>query len=109
MTSVTIFQNQHQQYIGFACQGHAGYADQGEDIVCAGISALVITVINALDAYTDEQFTTRTNEETGLISVRFRESVGHDAQLLIKTLVLGLEGIQSTYGNDYISLTFKEV
>ncbi len=109
MTSVTIFQNQHQQYIGFVCQGHAGYADQGEDIVCAGISALVITVINALDAYTDEQFTTRTNEETGLISVRFRESVGHDAQLLIKTLVLGLEGIQSTYGNDYISLTFKEV
>ncbi len=70
---------------------------------------MVITIINALDVYTDEQFAATTEEETGLISVRFQESVGQDAQLLIKTLVLGLEGIQSTYGNDYISLTFKEV
>ena len=29
--------------------------------------------------------------------------------LLMKSLVLGLQGIQNTYGNDYIILTFKEV
>ena len=34
---------------------------------------------------------------------------GHDADLLMKSLVLGLQGIQNTYGNDYIILTFKEV
>ncbi len=29
-----------QQSIGFICKGHSGYAEQGEDIVCAAISSL---------------------------------------------------------------------
>ena len=42
MTKITIFRNQDQAFLGFDCLGHAGYAEEGEDIVCAGISALVI-------------------------------------------------------------------
>ena len=29
------------------CHGHAGYDDYGKDIVCASISAIVITTVNA--------------------------------------------------------------
>ena len=28
------------QVTGFVCAGHAGYAEAGEDIVCAAVSAL---------------------------------------------------------------------
>ncbi len=31
------------------------------------------------------------------------------AELLMKSLVLGLQGIQTTYGNEFIVLEFKEV
>ena len=49
---------------GFDCLGHAGYAEEGEDIVCAGISALVINTINSLGVYTKENFSTDSDEES---------------------------------------------
>ena len=109
MTKITIFRNQKQEYLAFSCVGHSEYADAGEDIVCAGISVLVINTINALGMFTKEQFKTNQDEETGLISVSFEQPAGHDAKLLLDTMVLGLQGIQNNYGNDYIILNFKEV
>ena len=109
MTKITIFRNRDQVFTGFDCLGHAGYAEEGEDIVCAGISALVINTINSLGMYTKEKFSTDSDEETGTIQLKFQSPAGHDADLLMKSLVLGLQGIQNTYGNDYIILTFKEV
>ena len=109
MTKITIFRNQKQEYLAFFFFLHAEYADAGEDIVCAGISVLVINTINALGMFTKEQFKTNQDEETGLISVSFEQPAGHDAKLLLDTMVLGLQGIQNNYGNDYIILNFKEV
>ena len=37
-------------------QGHAGYAEPGQDIVCAAVSALVINTINAIEAFTEDDF-----------------------------------------------------
>ena len=53
MTKITIFRNHDGEYLGFDCLGHAGYADEGEDIVCAGISALVINTINSIGLFTE--------------------------------------------------------
>ena len=36
-------------FTGFACKGHAGYAAAGKDIVCAAVSALTTTCVNALE------------------------------------------------------------
>ena len=36
MTKITIFRNRDNEFLGFECLGHAGYAEEGEDIVCAG-------------------------------------------------------------------------
>ena len=109
MIQATIFRNQNGQYVGFDCIGHAGYAAAGEDMVCAGVSALVFNTVNAIDRFTEEVFTAETKEETGEISVRFRSPVSHDAQLLIDALLLGLQGIQQQYKTTYITLNFKEV
>lgn len=109
MTKITVFKNQNREFLGFECLGHAGYADEGEDIVCAGISALVINTINSLDQYTEESFEADTDEKSGKITLRFHSPAGHDAELLMNSLVLGLQGIQNTYGNDYVILKFKEV
>ena len=73
MTKITILRNQKQEYLAFSCVGHDEYADTGEDIVCAGISVLVINPINALGMFTKEQFKTNQDEETGLISVSFEQ------------------------------------
>ena len=47
MTKITVFQNRKQEYMGFDCGGHAGFAFRGKDVVCAGISILVQNTVNA--------------------------------------------------------------
>ena len=99
--------------MGFKSKGHAGFADSGYDIICAGVSALVINFINSAEELCHAEYSLDTDEETGLIdykiSLSFSSPAGHDADLLMKSLVLGLQGIQNTYGNDYIILKFREV
>ena len=108
MITITIYQN-HEDVTGFRCIGHSGYAESGSDIICAGVSALVINTINSIDAFTTSTFQIDTEEESGLIDFTFESDADHDAQLLVKSMILGLKGIQNDYGNDYIILNFREV
>lgn len=45
------FKKKNDQVYWYQVTGHAGYADLGNDIVCAGVSALYITVTNTLLAF----------------------------------------------------------
>ena len=58
MTKITIFRNQDQAFLGFDCLGHAGYAEEGGDIVCAGSSALVINTNQFPWCLHEEKFST---------------------------------------------------
>ncbi|MBE6631081.1 MAG: ribosomal-processing cysteine protease Prp [Ruminococcaceae bacterium] len=48
MTKITFFKKDGIYY-GFRETGHAGYAESGDDIVCAAISAMTMLVINAIE------------------------------------------------------------
>lgn len=109
MIHVTIYKNRDQEYEGFDSIGHAGYAKAGEDIVCAGVSALVLNAVNSIEAFTDDKYEVKTEEESGLISLRFQGKVSDAGRLLMKSLFLGLQGIQEFYGDEYISFFYKEV
>ena len=39
MTTLRLLRKQ-QNFVGFRCEGHSGYAEEGEDIVCAAISSI---------------------------------------------------------------------
>ncbi|MBO5259453.1 MAG: ribosomal-processing cysteine protease Prp [Agathobacter sp.] len=103
-----MFEDQ-EQVTGFRCIGHAGYAEAGSDIICAGVSTLVINTINSIEILTDSLFSVETEEESGLIDFQFQGVVDEGAELLIRSMILGLQGIQQDYGNEYIILNFKEV
>ncbi len=108
MTSVTILKN-HDGICGFCCSGHSGYADSGQDIVCAAVSVLVINTVNAIEKFTSSPFHLETEEESARIDLYFTKKADHDAELLTDTMILGLEGIQNTYGNENFVLNYKEV
>ena len=109
MTKITVFRNQNHEYLGFDCIGHAGFANHGKDVVCAGISILVLNTMNAIEEYTDADFSVDADKRTGDIHFRFSSPAEHDAALLMDTLILGLQGIQSSYGKKFLKLQFKEV
>ena len=89
--------------------GHAGYADHGQDIVCSAVSVLVINTFNSIERFTDDAFNCEAVEDGGYMSMTFSDDISDRAQLLLDSMLLGLDEIQKQYGDEYISLQYKEV
>ena len=109
MTKVTIYKNVKNECVGFKALGHAGYAEEGEDIVCAAISILTINTMNSIDVFTDADVFLETDEEIGLIDYKVNKPT-KETSLLLDAMTLGLQ----TMANDenyaeYIDLLFEEV
>ncbi len=110
MTEITIYKNKAGEYRKFTCDGHAAYADYGQDIVCAAISVLVINTVNALDEITGEPIRVEADEKTGRINCSFSgQPLRETSVALMDSLVLGLSRIEAQYGKKHCKLTFKEV
>ena len=107
MITVTIFKKENQ-FSRITSIGHAGYADYGQDIVCSAVSVLMINTLNSLDAFTSEEVSFAEADE-GVIDCSFPNGLGHDGELLMNSLILGLQEISKEYGEKYITLIFKEV
>ena len=48
MTKV-VFYKTDGVYYGFEEQGHTGYAESGEDILCSALSSMTMLIINAIE------------------------------------------------------------
>ncbi len=110
MTEITIYKTKAGEYQKFTCEGHAAYADSGQDIVCAAISVLVINTVNALDEITKEPIQVEADEEAGRISCSFLERHLRETSVaLMDSLAFGLSRIEAQYGKKHCKLIFKEV
>ena len=109
MINVTIFTDSSKQYRGFSVLGHAGYADSGYDIICASVSVLSINTVNAIEKFTQDDITVNVDENSGLISMTFGDTVSNESKLLVDTMILGFEDIVESYGDTYIKISYKEV
>ena len=94
-------------YEEFISKGHAGYAEAGQDIVCAAVSALIITTVNSLEKFTDDKFDVQ--EKDGFVSIHFRNDLSERGMLLMDYLLLGLTEIAGSYNNRYLTVKVKEV
>ena len=50
---------------GFKLSGHAGFAEEGSDIVCSAVSMLVINTINCIEEFTEEKFNYSADNDNG--------------------------------------------
>ena len=48
MTKIVFYKSEGVFY-GFEEQGHTGYGDSGEDVLCAAISSMTMLIINAIE------------------------------------------------------------
>lgn len=107
MITITV-KKRNSSYMEFVSKGHAGYAEAGQDIVCAAVSALIITTVNSLETFTEEKF--QAEEKDGFVSIRFRDLPNTDqGKLLMDSLILGLTEIEHSYNNRYLTVKVKEV
>ena len=75
-------------------QGHAGYAESGSDIVCAAASVLAQNAVNSIEQFTEDTFTVDVNEDLGELYFKIDAGYSHETELLLNSLILGLQGIE---------------
>lgn len=106
MITITVLKHQGQ-YRGFRSQGHAGYAEDGYDIICAAVSVLTVNAVNSIDTFTEDVIVVR--QEDGYLELTFEGTCSKEASLLLDSMVLGLKDIRESYGNNYLKIAAKEV
>ncbi|MBR5290398.1 MAG: ribosomal-processing cysteine protease Prp [Erysipelotrichaceae bacterium] len=77
-------------------KGHAGYAEHGKDIVCAGVSALAQTMISSLLQLTNDNI--EYHISSGNIEIK-HWNLSEAAQLLIDSFFIGVKMMADTYLN----------
>lgn len=82
--------------IGFNAKGHTGYADEGSDIVCAGVSALTQTCVNALRELAGIAPSVIVGK--GHMSVSVGAELSDPViQTIMKTMMIGIRAIAEQY------------
>lgn len=104
MIQIDVKKSDNGDIIGFHVSGHAGFSQYGTDIVCAGVSVLVINCINSIEKFSDTKFDLYQNEKDGVIDFICRRPLDDKAILLMKSMFYGLQEIQDTYGSEYVTL-----
>ena len=89
MTSV-IFHTVEGRIIGFDAQGHSGYGEQGEDIVCAAVTSAVRLVEATVNDVMGLCASVKVNQETAAISLRLPGGLAPTAESTCQNLMTGL-------------------
>ena len=89
-------------------KGHAEYAEEGQDIICAAVSVLMVNTANSIETLTEDGFTCE--EDDGYVAIAIEEEASEGAHLLDGVLTTrSLESIRETYGDAYLDIVTKEV
>ena len=97
--------------MGFTYKGHANYADYGQDIVCAGVTAQLMMAYNGLETILGLPMSLEMDPDGGFLAFAINSTEASEieaAQVLMETLKLGLEGIKQQY-KENITLKIEEV
>lgn len=86
---------------GITIEGHAGYAEAGKDIVCAGVSALAQTLIKSIEDLTSS--TIQYDIDPGRVDIKFKD-LSEEGKLLVDSFFLGICLIADEFP-DYIEIT----
>lgn len=98
MITVSIQRDQEGRITTFTVSGHADYGEHGQDIVCAGVSAIVQTAILGLQEYL--RIDCAGSQKSGLIVCELPfigPELRRSVDAILETMLLGLTAIASAY------------
>ena len=90
-----VFRTRAQRILGFEVSGHSGYAEAGEDIVCAGVSSAVQMTVNAVVEIIGVAAQVRSRREDAFVSLTLPGEIDNErmqqCQIALRALLLQLE------------------
>lgn len=106
MIHVDISLNEEGHITDVVMDGHADFAEHGQDIVCAGASAVVFGSVNAIMGLTSERPDIDYSDDGGYFHVRSVDTKNEQAQLILQAMLVSLQTIEDEY-SDFIKLNLK--
>ena len=77
------FYTRNGHYIGFSVTGHAGFDEEGHDIVCASVSALTVNTVNSLEKFTSDRVITEYCDD-GMVKCKLTGNVSPEVNSLLR-------------------------
>ena len=109
--AVAFYRRADGTLTGFCAQGHTGYAPAGEDIVCAAVSALTQSTLNGLRNVLKAPVVFDIDEKAARLEAYLAPEATQEqvrqAQLLLQTLLEGLQAIERSYPRN-VRIFFEE-
>ncbi len=99
MTSVEILRDAEGKICEFRSHGHTGYAEAGQDLVCAGVSSILQTAVLGLEEYLKLKTKVEIEKEKGYLSCQLERDIflNREIDAILETMVLGLRAMEREY------------
>ena len=91
MIKIEIVRNEEQAMVGFRVNGHANVAPHGQDIVCAGVSALAQTAVLGLDRQLKKKIQIKI--ASGNLNMNLLDKPDALTNAVLETMLIGLTEI----------------
>ena len=75
-------------------RGHACYAPRGQDVVCAGVTALTQTLVESIEGLTGNEI--KYDMSPGRVDIKIKDP-DEDAQLLMDSFLVGIDMIADEF------------
>lgn len=103
MIKVDIYEDDQGKIREYRVAGHADSNPEGFDEVCAMVSLTTQVPVLGMEQVLSRTLDYSVDEEDGLLCVRLVDAPDDKTEVLLRTMVLGLKGIQKTY-SDYLAI-----
>ena len=86
---------------GITIEGHANYAEYGKDIVCAGMTALMRTLVKSIEDLTEDEIEYEIS--SGKVDIHYR-NLSEKSKTLVDSFFVGVCMIANEYP-EYVKIT----
>lgn len=110
MINILVSRNRRGNISSLKVEGHSGFDEIGQDIVCSAVSAIVQTAIMGLTDVVGIK--PLYHQESGLSDLRipsgFPDDKNREIGIVLETMLLGLKSIELGYSK-YITIRERKV
>ncbi len=107
-----VFSVKEGRIVRIVCKGHTGYADSGEDVVCAAVSAVLQGAVLGIDQVAKAQMQYSTDDAKGELHFALCEGLtptcAHDAEVILRTAYMAISDIAASY-SQFVKVEVKEL
>ena len=86
--------NEGKKFSSLTVKGHAGSGEYGHDLVCAGVSTVLVGSCNALEEVQKFEIII----EEGFASIKDKEEISFHDEVFIETMIKSLLTMEESYG-----------